>query len=262
MAENGRRGHPGHKRRVAVFIDGQNVTIGARYAFSRSDNDRARSKEAKGGSGRNTGNMHPLILGRALAGSDTLVEIRYATGIPDAEFDLDRAASQRRRHDLIQQTGVVVLERTLRYRAQWEVRDRDLPNPRGHIGDTRQARVKAYNRGQEKGIDVWLALDALVLCARADIDRVIIASADSDLDMVPEHLRMLPGQEHTEVCAAVVVKDGQTLRTNDAYDETIAIDSSIYEQAEDSFDYREPLDKGEVAKFLSRIGADKDGIRD
>jgi|GEM_PF-5111203 len=41
--------------RVGVFIDGQNITIGARYAFGH-------------------GNMHPLLLGRALAGerpSDT-----------------------------------------------------------------------------------------------------------------------------------------------------------------------------------------------
>ncbi|MEM7322197.1 MAG: NYN domain-containing protein [Actinomycetota bacterium] len=229
---------------VGVFIDGQNVTIGARYAF--------------GG----TGNMHPLLLGRALAGDNRLVEIRYATGIPDADVNPDRAAGERRRHELMRRTDVVVLERKLRYRWEWEIRDRDLPNPRKHQDEVRQARVESRNRGQEKGIDVWLALDALVMCTRAEIDRVIIASADTDLDMVPHHMKMIPGQENTQVVAAKVVPDDRTLRMNDAYDDTLAIDRAVYEAARDTFDYDHPLDDGAVGEFLDLIGSDRDGIRD
>ena len=237
------------KKRVGVFIDGQNITIGARYAFGE-------------GRGRDGGNMHPLLLGRLLAGDDTLVEIRYATGIPDAEVDEERAENQARRHDLMRETDVVVLERTLRYRWEWEIQDRDLPNPRDHPEDVRQARVKSKHRGQEKGVDVWLALDALVMCTRADVDRVIIASADTDLDMVPHHLKQIEGQNDTEVVAAKVLPDGKSLRVNDAYDATMAIDRTIFEAAKDDFDYNKPLERGEVDAFIARIGADADGIRD
>ena len=120
---------------VGVFIDGQNITIGARHAFD-------------------SGNMHPLLLARALAGTDTLEEVRYATGVPSPRHDGERAESERRRHQLMEKTDVVVLERELRYREQWEIQDRDLPKPRGKAGEVRQARVKAFNRGQEKGVDV------------------------------------------------------------------------------------------------------------
>ncbi len=238
--------------RVGVFIDGQNITIGARYAFGEQDADGRRP----------TGNMHPLLLGRALAGDDELVEIRYATGIPDVEVDPDRAESEARRHELMRRTDVVVLERTLRYRWEWEIQDRDLPNPRKHPDDARQARVKSRNRGQEKGIDVWLALDALVMCSRADIDRVIIASADSDLDMVPHYVRLLDGQEHTEVVSARVVRDDRPIGHNDAYDRTVAIDQAMFDAARDDFDYSVSLDETEVRAFLDRIGSESDGIRD
>ena len=229
---------------VGVFIDGQNITIGARYAF--------------GGSG----NMHPLLLGRALAGDGRLAEIRYATGIPDHNIDPERATAERRRHELMRQTDVVVLERTLRYRWEWEIRDRDLPNPRKHPDDVRQARVKSRNRGQEKGIDVWLALDALVMCTRAEIDRVIIASADTDLDMVPQYMKMIPGHENTEVVAAKILPDGKPLHINDAYDGTLAIDRAMYETARDHFDYDELLEDDQVSHFLTSIGSEHDGIRD
>lgn len=229
--------------RVGVFIDGQNITIGARYAFG-------------------AGNMHPLLLGRAIAGDCDLVEIRYATGIPDHDIDPDHHVIERRRHDLMQATDVVVLEKTLRYRWEWDIRDRDLGDPRDHKGETTKARVKSRNRGQEKGVDVWLALDAITMCARSDLDRVVIATADSDLDMVPTHLRMMPGQEATEVVQARILPDGRSLRMNDAYDGTVAIDRAMFDLARDDFDYTRPLDDGEIAAFVQRIGSDTDGIRD
>ncbi|MGI9598106.1 MAG: NYN domain-containing protein [Acidimicrobiales bacterium] len=245
MARDGADGRrSGRTPRVGVFIDGQNITIGARYAF--------------GG----TGNMHPLLLGRALAGAGELVEIRYATGIPDHAIDPERAEAAMRRHDLIRRTDVVMLERTLRYRWEWQVRDRDLPDPRHHKGEVRKARVKSYNRGQEKGIDVWLALDALAMCARADIDRVILATADRDLDMVPRYVKTIPGQEATTVVAAKVLGDGKPFHHNDAYDDTVAIDRLIYDACRDDFDYSQPLDGALTDGFIDRIGSGHDGIRD
>ena len=223
-------------KRVGVFIDGQNITIGARQAF------------------KGNGNMHPLLLAQALAGANKLVEVRYATGIPDPEVDPDRAASERQRHELMTQTGVDVLERKLRYRSVWEIKDRDLPHPRGREGEVRQARVKAYNRGQEKGVDVWLALDALCMCSKSTIDIAIIASADRDMDMIPSYLKNLAGQEGTTVIAAKVARDEADVSNNDNYDGTILIDGEMYASTRDTFDYDQPLDDGPVSAFLDSLG--------
>lgn len=229
--------------RVGVFIDGQNVTIGCRYAFGH-------------------GNVHPLLLARELAGDGDLVEVRYATGIPDPAVDAERFETERRRHELMLATDVVVLEKPLRYRWEWMIRDRSLPNPHRHRNEVRSARVKSRNRGQEKGIDVWLALDALVMCTRRDLDRVVIATADSDLDLVPDYVRMIPINEDTEVVQARVLDDDRTLRQNPAYDETVAIDRAVFERCRDDFDYSRPLRDDEVATFVRRLGAERDGLRD
>ena len=229
--------------RVGVFIDGQNITIGARYAFGH-------------------GNMHPLLLARELAGADDLVEVRYATGIPTADNDRKRFDAARRRHDLMVATDVVVLEKPLRYRWEWSIRDRKLGKPEDHKGEVAKARVKARYRGQEKGIDVWLALDALVMCTRADLDCVIVATADSDLDLVPDYLRMVPGNESTKVIQARIIDDHHTLRQSPAWDETRAIDRQVFEHARDDFDYASPLDEVEIATFLQSISSGTDGVRD
>ena len=156
-----------------------------------------------------------------------------------------------------------MLEKQLRYRWQWDLRnERKLGDPRGHKGETVSAKAKSRNIGQEKGIDVWLALDALTMCTRADIDKMIIATADTDLDMVPRYLRMMPDHGDTIVAQAKVLGGGRKVYENDSYDETVAIDEDIFEQARDDFDYRTPLDENEVAQFVMRIGADDDGIRD
>lgn len=242
--------------RTGVFIDGQNVTIGARYAF--------------GG-----GVMHPVLLARRLAGTEgdshddmahveaaELVEVRYVTGIPDPSVDAERHESERRRHELMVATDVVVLEKPLRYRWEWSIRDRSLGNPFEHQGETRKARVKSRNRGQEKGIDVWLALDALAMCARADLDRVILVTADRDLDLVPDYLRMIGGAATTEVVQARVLAEHQTLMQNPVYDRTLGIDRAMYEACRDDFDYTQPLNEDEIAEFVTRIGVAHDGLRD
>ena len=119
----------------------------------------------------------------------------------------------------------------------------------------RRARVKSRQRGQEKGVDVWLALDALVMCTRQDLDCVVIASADRDLDLIPDYVRMVPVNEDTTVVQAQVLADHRDLRKNPAYDDTIAIDRSVFEFARDDFDYSQPLDDDAVVAFVTRIGA-------
>ena len=96
----------------------------------------------------------------------------------------------------------------------------------------------------------------------SDLDRVVIASADSDLDMVPDHVKAIPGQEWTEVVSAKILADGRDLWANDSFDQTVAIDRAMHDRAVDHFDYDEPLDEDQVSRFLDEIGAGTDGIRD
>jgi len=206
--------------------------------------------------------MHPLLLARELAGADDLVEVRYATGIPSPEVDKKRYQAERRRHDLMVATDVVVLEKPLRYRWEWSIRDRKLGDPAKRQGERTKAKVRSRNRGQEKGIDVWLALDALVMCTRDDLDCVIIASADSDLDLVRDYVRMVPGNESTKVVQARIIDDHHTLRQSPAWDATMAIDRAVFEAARDDFDYTEPLSENDIAAFLTRIDSEHDGLRD
>jgi len=206
--------------------------------------------------------MHPLLLARALAGSDQLVEVRYATGIPSREIDPKGYKAQRRRHDLMVSTDVVVLEKPLRYRWEWSIRDKKLGSPHKRKGDVTRARVKSRNRGQEKGIDVWLALDALVMCARDDLDCVIVATADTDMDLVRDYVRMVPGSEQTKVMQARVLDDHHELRQSPAWDETIAIDRNMFERCRDDFDYDKPLDEDAIARFLRDANVRHDGLRD
>jgi hypothetical protein len=203
-----------------------------------------------------------LLLARALAGEDELVEVRYATGIPSPEVDPERYEAERRRHDLMVATDVVVLEKPLRYRWEWSIRDRDLGDPYKNQGHVSQARVKSRNRGQEKGVDVWLALDALVMCTRSDLDCVIVATADTDLDMVRDYVRMVPGNEGTKVVQARVLNDRQELRQSPAWDATLAIDRSIFDACRDDFDYTKPLDEAGIGQFLTAIDSGHDGMHD
>jgi len=206
--------------------------------------------------------MHPLLLARALAGDDDLVEVRYATGIPSPEVDPDGYETQRRRHDVMVATDVVVLEKPLRYRWEWSIRDRDLGEPHKNQGEVTKARVKSRNRGQEKGIDVWLALDALVMCTRDDLDCVIVASADTDLDMLRDYVRMVPGNESTQVVQARILNERHDLRQSPAWDRTVAIDRAVFDMCRDDFDYSQPLDDGRVSAFLAQIASHDDGVRD
>ncbi len=230
-------------KRVGVFLDGQNVTIGARHAFGHA-------------------NMHPLLVARSLCEpGELLVEVRYATGIPAKDVDPERNQIERRRHDLMLATDVVVLERPLRYRWEWAIRDRSLGDPRDSKDQVRQARVTSRNRGQEKGIDVWIALDALAMCVRADLDKVIIASADSDLDLVPDYVHLV-GAGDTEVVQARVMADGREVQQRPPWDAVVAIDRAVFDRCRDDFDYRDRLDADAVAAFVASIGAERDGIRD
>lgn len=148
-------------RRVGVLIDYQNTYNDAREAFHDPKLDPAR-----------WGNVRPMQLARLLAGKVPgrydLAYVGVYCGMPDSTLDPKGFAAQRRRVAAWEKDGVTVRSRTLRYPPTWA--------------------MKQGQRPQEKGVDVQLALDAIVKSIELLFDTVIIASTDTDLDALVEAL--------------------------------------------------------------------------
>lgn len=100
------------------------------------------------------------------------------------------------------------------------------------------------------------------MCTREDLGCVIVATSDTDLDMVRDYVRMVPGNESTKVVQAPILNDSHDLRESPAWDATIAIDRAVFDHCRDDLDYSRPLDDPEVGQFLSSIDSQNDIIRD
>lgn len=220
--------------RVQVFIDGQNLFKGVNRRFR--------------------GRLHPLLLARELAGDRDLVGTHYYSGIHDAHENRSMYELVRRRHDLIERTGVDVIERTLRYHWEWRVDDDDLPPPwHDNASSPQQARVKRYRGAREKGIDVALALDAVAAALTDDTDVVVVVSRDRDLMEIAAEIN-----EHCDLdCVRVEVAYVSERRGDEGqlptYDHQHEIDEVMVEKTRDSFDYRNDLDEAEVKTFLAGL---------
>ncbi len=229
---------PVESERVMVFIDGQNLFKGLQRRY------RAR--------------LHPVLLARTLAGEGRrLVGTRYYSGIHDPDENAQMFEVVRRRHDLIERTGVRVTERTLRYHWEWRVQDRDLDPPwHDTAPDVARARVKRHRGAREKGIDVALALDAVGALLSDECDTAIIVSRDRDLmeiaDEVAERGGVLNGRRR-QVEVAFVSEERGDERTLAGYDAFHEIDRDVVEACRDRFDYFEPLDDADVDAFLASL---------
>lgn len=147
--------------RVAVFLDYQNVYMGARSAFHPY------------GSPSQNGQIDPHRLGRLLAskgppGVDReFSEVRVYRGQPDSAKDpRGYAANDRQCSHWRTQPKTKVTTRTLRYPRAWP-----------------------EERAQEKGIDVQLAIDLVAGAVRSEYEVGILMSTDTDLKPALEFVR-------------------------------------------------------------------------
>lgn len=148
-------------RRVAVFIDYQNCYRIARELFHDHENDPA-----------HWGNLKPMQLANLLAskgsGPFSLVYAGVYCGIADPRRDPKTHGARQRQIEAWKSAGVKVFARPLRYPPTWA--------------------AKAGERAREKGVDVKLAIDAVVMAVENKCDTSVIASCDTDLDPVVEAL--------------------------------------------------------------------------
>jgi uncharacterized LabA/DUF88 family protein len=159
--------------RVIVFIDWQNVYKGARDAFHH--------RQAPGRAGM----VDPLRLAQRLiemsrGRNRELAGVRVYRGRPDPTRDPIGYAANQRQQGAWERVGVTVVQRPLRYPKAWPA-----------------------EKAQEKGVDVALAVDFVMLAVTGAYDVGILCSTDTDLKPALEAVVALGRNRrpHCEVAA-------------------------------------------------------------
>ncbi len=197
--------------RAIVFIDGQNLFYSAKDAF-----------------GCGFPNYDVTALAQRLCADQgwTLSQVRFYTGVPDVS---DKPFwSHFWTHKLAQmgREGVHVFSRPLRYRNQTVI----LPDGTEHT----------VLVGQEKGVDVRLALDLVRLASDRHYDVALILSQDQDLTEAVEDVKLIARLANRWIRLACAFPLSPASRNRRGINKTdwIKIDRSTYDACIDKRDYR------------------------
>jgi len=198
-------------KRAVTFVDGQNLFHAAREAF-----------------GYTYPNYDVAALSVAICRSATwqLLQARFYTGVPDAvddakwnHFWIHKLAAMGRK-------GVQVFSRSLRYRNRVVT----LPGGATH----------SFLLGEEKGIDVRIAVDVIRMAHRQEFDVAVILSQDQDLSEVADEIRRIAKEQDRWIKIASAFPSSPTSRNRRGIDKTdwIRIDRVTYDACLDRRNYR------------------------
>ncbi len=202
-------------KRAVAFVDGQNLFHAARAAF-----------------GYDEPNYDVGALAMRVCRSQgwQLTEVRFYTGIPDAGNNPRWHFFWKRKLAAMGRQGIIVYGRPLRYQ------DRRVTLPDG----TQHSALI----GEEKGIDVRIALDVTALAHRRAYDVALVMSQDQDLLEVAEEIRTIAREQQrwiTIACAFPQSPDSWNRRGIDKTD-WITIGRELYDQCLDPRDYHQELE--------------------
>lgn len=199
-------------KRAVCFVDGQNLFYGVREAF-----------------GYTYPNYDVAALSRAICDGQgwTFEQTRFYTGIPDPADNAFWNSFWAAKMAVMGRQGISVFSRPLRYRNR-VVR---LPD-----GTTR-----SFLTGEEKGIDVRIALDVISMAHRRDYDVAVIFSQDQDLSEVAGEIRAIAREQNRWIKIACAFPVSPTSRNRRGIDKTdwIRIDRATYDACLDRRDYRQ-----------------------
>jgi uncharacterized LabA/DUF88 family protein len=201
---------PAQKRGV-VFIDGQNLYHCARETFDAPYPNYDVMKLAK--------------VGCAMAGA-FVSEVHFYTGFPDIDDDRRWNQFWSKKLLAISRQGVKVFSRSLRYRNRVIVLS---------DGVTITRRL-----GEEKGIDVRIAIDLIRLAHRSRYDAAIVFSQDQDLSEVADEIKLISNEQERwiKMFSAFPYRAGAPNMRGINNTEWLRIDQATYEGCVDPFDYR------------------------
>jgi uncharacterized LabA/DUF88 family protein len=198
-------------KRAITFLDGQNLFHAAREAF-----------------GYTYPNYDVAALSQAVCQAHTwnLAQIRFYTGIPDPADNPFWNKFWSAKLAVMGRQGIRVFSRSLRYRNR-VVR---LPDGTTHT----------FLAGEEKGIDVRIALDVISMAHRREYDVAVLFSQDQDLSEVAEEIRAIARDQGIWIKVACAFPFSPTTHNRRGINKTdwIRIDRTIYDACLDRRDYR------------------------
>ncbi len=198
-------------KRATAFFDGQNLFYAAKEAF-----------------GYSYPNYDPIALANNICSANSweLKRIHFYTGIPAPAADLVWHNFWKSKLSVLGTRDVTVFSRPLRYRNQ------TIATPTG-------AKTTALI-GQEKGIDVRIAIDIIRLALDMQYDVALIFSQDQDFSEVASEIRKIAQTQQRWIKIASAFPFSPTSRNTRGIDKTdwIRIDRATYDACLDKNDYR------------------------
>jgi uncharacterized LabA/DUF88 family protein len=198
-------------KRAVIFVDGQNLFYAARNAF-----------------GHTFPNYDVAALAAAVCQKQNwnLTQVRFYTGIPDATDDARWNHFWTAKLAQMGRQGIHVFSRALRYRNQTV----NLPDGQSHT----------FLVGQEKGVDVRLALDIVSLAYQNAYDVALIFSQDQDLSEVADEIKEVARQQDRWIKTACAFPSSPASSNRRGINGTdwIKIDRATYDACLDPRDYR------------------------
>ncbi|MCU0875365.1 MAG: NYN domain-containing protein, partial [Pirellulaceae bacterium] len=155
-----------------------------------------------------------------------LAQVRFYTGLPSVQDDPFWNHFWTTKLAVLGTRGVFTYSRSLRYRNQ------TVPLPGGG--------VTTVLVGQEKGIDIRIALDAVRLARDSQYDVALILSQDQDLSEVADEIRSISVAQNRWIKVACAFPVSPAISNARGINRTdwIPIDRTTYDACLDPNDYR------------------------
>lgn len=200
-------------KKAVVFVDGQSLFYAVKNAF---------------GYAYPNYDVQSLAEKICLNQGWHLQEIRFYTGIPDINDDVFWHNFWTRKLAVMGQKGIEIFSRKLRYRNQTV----KLPNNQ----------LYTFLVGQEKGVDVRIALDIIRLARENAYDVCLALSQDQDLSEVADEVRIIAKEQDRWIKMASAFPVSPTFKNSRGINKTdwVKIDRNMYDQCIDPNDYRGP----------------------
>ena len=198
-------------KKAVVFVDGQCLYRGVKDAF---------------------GYIYPNYdikkLSETICSSKgwDLVQIRFYTGVPDAQDNVFWNTFWNNKLASMGQVGIKVYSRPLRYNNE------KIKLPNGNI--------HTFLVGREKGIDIRIALDIIRLAHQKAYDVALVFSQDQDLSEVADEIRVISTEQKRWIRIASAFPVSPTYTNSRGINKTewIKIDRQAYDACIDPRDYR------------------------
>ncbi len=198
-------------KNAIAFIDGQNLLYVVKNTF-----------------GYSYPNYDVQLLAEEICQEQgwALKQVKFYTGVPDGNDDQFWSDFWTRKLATMGQKGISIYSRKLRYRNQTV----SLPNGQAHT----------FLVGQEKGIDVRIALDIIRATHQKACDVCLVFSQDQDLSEVADEVRIIAKEQGRWLKIASAFPFSPTSKNTRGINNTdwIKIDRKIYDACIDSNDYR------------------------